>query len=222
MAKFQATKVLRIVIVLTALISVALVLPLVVGWWSERVAMNGFVLADSQTQERIVQSYLRNLESEPPLCSPSGECIRYKTYFDKMSAQLLPVETEKLPDQFVALTMGEATLVDRANPQIPIPLQELLQRSVVLQTHNVDPRVPGITYVSAPQERPPLGTQEACSASPTARLVRISRAAVHIATNQAVSLVLVFYCGGNPGISVVRFVRQNTDWRVAERQANGA
>lgn len=105
---------------------------------------------------------------------------------------------------------------------VPVPLQELLQSSVGTLTHNPDPQVPNTIYAASPEDRPDLRTPGSCDRSPNIRLVKMSRAAIDLTTEQAISYVQTFYCGGEPGMRVIRFVKSETGWQVAQDHGNGA
>ncbi|GAA4861348.1 hypothetical protein [Luteimonas vadosa] len=221
MTKVQPKTILAVTVVAAAAVALALVAPLVVAWKSDRDFKNSFVLADPTTQNLIVRAYLSQLDQQVTWCPENEGCSDFTTYFDRHAAQLLPISTPEPIDEYTILTARDDTLIDRSNLDIPLPLQQLLQRSVDDVTYNSDPQVPGVIYIPAPEDRPALREPKSCSSLPYARLVKMSRAAVSLTTNQAVSLVQTFYCDWEPGMHVVRFVHGASGWRV-EHGGDGA
>lgn len=205
------------------LLGVVLVYPAATRIWREHTAQRAeqrnFVLASELDQSAIVRGFLLNEQKKALLCSPSGVCPEEPIYFDRMSAVLRTVDSPESPNKYELRAADTGyRLINRADQSLPVPLQELLDRSKHVQTHNPNPMLSGIIYVDEPSELPRLGESDSCTESFSPRLVRIGQAAIHQPGNLAIALVAITYCDGSGGFRIAKFERDKQGWHVVSEQ----
>ena len=222
MPKIRAPIILRLSVALGVAAASGIALPLAVGAkdaWERRRAMEAdFVSASPLDQQQIARSFLLKEIAKPPLCSPDGLCPEEPLYFDRHSAvhRSLSDPAPWLPYELRAVEPLEP-LVNPGDWSLPLPLRELLERTVQVPTENDDPMLPNVMYVADQGHLPQLGSHEdrgICTDRYSPRLVRVSRAAVQESAGLAVALVTTSYCGGGSWVRVATFKREAAGWRA--------
>ena len=150
-----------------------------------------------------------------PLCSPSGDCPKEPVYVDRLSATLRTLDSDQTWAKHErALVRPYDSLVNWGDASTPLRLRELLDQISQIQTYNADPRLPGIVYVTNPEDLPSLGEPGSCGPPVSPRLVRISRAAVQESDDVAVVLIARTFCDGSGSARVTKLRRHGAEWRV--------
>ena len=221
MFSVKASSILITSAALIAFAAGALLYPLAAHRWAEMAEARKFIVASDSTQTEIVRSYLYHELKQRPLASISTYALE-PIFFDRRSAVLRPIDASEPWEEFeIRSANRKGALVDRANTSIPVPLQELLDRTTLSQEYNSDPHVPGVVYVDARHNLPVLGLSEICTETSRPRIIRISRSVVHEPGDLAIALVGFTFCDRSTGMQVIKFTRDGAKWRVLEDHPDG-
>jgi len=210
----RARSVVAMALLLGVICTVAVVWPLLSYQFEQWRNRRAYSRADDSLQWDLVRAYLRQELDRSP---------RERLYFDTKSAALCSLDQPEPCDRFESLSAErEGQLVDGTNRSIPLELQHVLDRLAMERTYNPAPRMDDVNLLPNAE----LGSFEAaCEGAPPPnelRLIRMSRAAVHIPSGRAVAMVQRWSCADydNSRFFVVDFVREGASWKVGEGDGN--
>ena len=207
----HARSVSAMVLLLGVICTVAVVTPLLSYQFGQWRQLSTYSSADDSLQWDLVRAYLQHELDRAP---------QSRLYFDTKSAALCSLDMPEPCDRFELLSAErEGALVDRTDRSSPLELQRLLDRLALQRTYNFDPRIESITVLPNAEQGSFEAACKAARLPAQLRLIRMSRAAVHVPSGRAIAMVQQRFCGNYDSSSffVVAFRRQEASWKVAER-----
>jgi hypothetical protein len=175
--------------------------------------------ANDNEQQAIVRAFLLSAERDPFFVKEG-----LHPYFDVMTPRGVCLESERVNcDRFEMFTLDVTTgLVDASDPSIPLILQLQLEKQLASRARNSVPL--GATIQSVDLSKDDQFTcvpGQLCrcksNVNPDTVFLRLSRAVMSPARDQALALAGRIYCDGSAGYYKLLFARQSGTWRVSQQ-----